>query len=145
MFAIWLRLLRKVPGSTLWLLRQNDRAEDNLTREAANVGVEGSRLIFAPTLPYLDHIARLQCADLFLDTLPYNGHTTASDSLWAGVPVLTCPGSSFPARVAGSLLQAVGLPQLIVPTLEHYEAKAFELATDPQAHAALRAELPLNR
>jgi protein O-GlcNAc transferase len=145
MFAIWLRLLQAAPGSVLWLLRQNDPSERNLRRTAANGGVDPDRLIFAPTMPYHDHISRLQCADLVLDTLPYNGHTTASDALWAGVPVLTCPGRSFPARVAGSLLHAVELPQLVAPTLEDYEAKALAIASDPQAHATLRAELQRKR
>lgn len=145
LFAVWLRLLQQVPGSVLWLLCQDEVAQANLRREAAGCGVEGHRLIFAASLPYQEHLTRLQCADLFLDTLPYNGHTTASDALWVGVPVLTCPGKAFPARVAGSLLRAIELPQLIASSLHDYEAKALELAHNHEARVALRAELQSKR
>ena len=101
--------------------------------------------MFAPRLPIAEHVNRLQCADLFLDTLPYNAHTTASDALWAGVPVLTCAGSAFVGRVAGSLLGAVGLPELVTHTLQDYEKLAMKLATDAGLLGELRKKLARNR
>jgi protein O-GlcNAc transferase len=142
-FDIWMRLLKEVPGSVLWLLDHGVGA--NLRREAEAACVEGKRLIFAPRVPIAEHIRRLQCADLFLDTLPYNAHTTASDALWAGVPVVTCPGQSFQARVAGSLLHAMRLPELVANSRAEYEAIALRLARDRDAHAALRAKVIGNR
>jgi len=145
MFDIWAGLLRDVPGSVLWLLRGGETAEQNLRAEAKRRGVDPDRLVFAPGLDLPDHLARLGLADLFLDTLPYNGHTTASDALWAGLPVLTCAGSSMAARVAGSLLHAIGLPELVTGTLDGYAALARDLASDPDRLAALRATLAANR
>jgi protein O-GlcNAc transferase len=142
-FAIWMRLLSEVPGSVLWLLDHGVSA--NLRREAETAGVDGQRLVFAPRIPIAEHIRRLQCADLFLDTLPYNAHTTASDALWAGVPVVTCPGQSFQARVAGSLLHAMRLPELVANSRAEYEAIALRLARDRDANAATRAKVMRNR
>jgi predicted O-linked N-acetylglucosamine transferase (SPINDLY family) len=146
MFDIWMRLLKTVDGSVLWLSEPNAAANSNLKREAEARGVPSDRLIFAPFLPTVDeHLARLRLADLFLDTLPYNAHTTASDALKTGVPVLTTPGATFAGRVAASLLHAVGLPELIAPSLDEYEALALKLARDPEALALLRAKLEKNR
>ncbi len=144
-FEIWMRLLAAVEGSVLWLLRANDYAAANLQRAAQAHGVDPGRLIFAPPQPYADHLARLGCADLVLDTLPYNAHTTASDALWAGVPVLTCMGRSFASRVAASLLHAVGLPDLVTTDLSDYEALARGLAGDPSLLRSLRGKLERNR
>ena len=139
-FGIWCDLLASVPGSVLWLLR-DERAEGNLRREALQRGVAPHRLVFAPDLPQTAHLARLQLADLVLDTSPYNAHTTASDALWAGVPLVTCAGDTFASRVAGSLLHAVGLPELVTNTLDDYRALALALATDPGRLEALRNRL----
>lgn len=144
MFAIWMRLLRQVPGSVLWLLEPGKRAEAHLRQEAVTAGLDSQRLILAPKVAITEHMDRLQCADLFLDTLPYNAHTTASDALWAGVPVVTCPGQAFQARVAGSLLHAIGLPELVATSLADYEAIASRIANDPSAHQALRNKLRRN-
>ena len=144
-FDIWMRLLRAVPGSVLWLLAYNEWAKENLAREAAARGVDPARIVFAPILPVPEHLARLRLADLFLDTLPYNAHTTASDALWAGLPLVTCVGDTFAGRVAGSLLRAVGLPELVTSSLEEYEALALRLARDPTFLAGLRARLANNR
>jgi predicted O-linked N-acetylglucosamine transferase (SPINDLY family) len=145
MFAIWMRLLKQTPGSVLWLLDHGELVRTNLRREAEAAGVDGQRLVFAPRLSMGEHASRLQCADLFLDTLPYNAHTTASDALWAGVPIVTCPGRSFQARVAGSLLHAVGLPEMIATSLADYEGIALRLAHDRDAYAAIRAKAAANR
>ena len=121
-FDIWMRLLKAVDGSVLWLSEPNTAAKRNLQREAETRAVPSERLVFAPFLPTIDeHLARLKLADLFLDTLPYNAHTTASDALKMGVPVLTTPGETFAGRVAASLLQAAGLPELIAASLAEYE------------------------
>lgn len=143
-FDIWCRLLDAAPGSVLWLL-QDERAEGNLRREALQRGVSPQRLVFARSLPQAAHLARLPLADLVLDTLPYNAHTTASDALWAGVPVLTCAGDTFASRVAGSLLHAVGLPALVTHSLEDYAALALDLVTAPDRLVALRAQLAAQR
>jgi protein O-GlcNAc transferase len=151
MFDIWMRLLKTVEESVLWLSAANDEAVYNLRAQAADRGVEPARLIFAPKLKHLkDHLARHRLADLFVDTLPFNAHTTASDALWAGLPVLTCRGASFPGRVAASLLAAAGLPELVTSDLGEYEALALRLATDaPLLHgfrqrlAHARAACPL--
>ncbi len=143
-FAVWMRLLGAVPGSVLWLLGDGTTAA-NLRCEAAARGVDPARLVFAPRLAYAEYLARYRLADLFLDTLPYNAHTTASDALWAGLPVLTCAGQSFQARVAASLLLAVGLPELVTSDLGAYEAEALDLALRPTRLAALRARLIANR
>jgi predicted O-linked N-acetylglucosamine transferase (SPINDLY family) len=143
-FDVWCRLLRCVPGSVLWLLAARE-AEGNLRNEAWKRGVDGSRLIFAADLPHSQHLERLQLADLVLDTSPYGAHTTASDALWAGVPVITRPGATFPSRVAGSLLHSVGLPELVVEDQVDYFELAFALATDTARLGDLRRTLADNR
>ncbi len=141
-----MRLLRQVEGGVLWLSTLNAHAPNNLRREAEARGVAAERLVFAPRVQSNeDHLARIGLADLFLDTLYYNAHTSAADALWAGVPVLTCPGATFASRVAGSLLGAVGLPELITGSLAEYEALALQLARDPQHLADLRQQLARNR
>ncbi len=145
-FDIWMRLLHAVTGSVLWLSGANDAIAENFKRGAAERGVDPSRLVFAPRLDRLDeHLARHRLADLFLDTLPYNAHTTANDALWAGLPVLTSTGNCFAGRVASSLLTAVGLPELVTANLADYEAMALQLATTPALLAELRAKLARNR
>jgi predicted O-linked N-acetylglucosamine transferase (SPINDLY family) len=143
-FDVWCRLLNAVPNSVLWLLAWPE-AEGNLRNEARNRGVDGARLVFAPDMAQAEHLGRLQLADLVLDTAPYGAHTTASDALWAGTPVVTRPGATFPSRVAGSLLHAVGLPELIVEDEKNYFDLAFVLATQPARLAALRDKLAANR
>ena len=138
--------LRNIEDSVLWLPQSNDAATHNLRREAKARGVDPARLVFAPFLANMeDHLARLGLGDLFLDTLPYNAHTTASDALWTGLPVLTCLGQTFAGRVAASLLRAVGLPELITPNLDAYEALAVRLAANPQKLLSLRQKLAANR
>ncbi len=144
-FDIWMRLLKAVPGSVLWLLETHRLVKRNLRLEAERRGVDPDRLVFAPIVSPAAHLARHRNADLFLDTLPCNAHTTASDALWAGLPVLTCAGKTFAGRVAGSLLAAVGLPDLITTSREAYERKALALATDPDLLSELRARLQRNR
>jgi protein O-GlcNAc transferase len=144
-FDVWMRLLKAVPSSVLWLLESNELVKRNLRREAEWRGVDADRLAFAPHVPLAEHLARHRNADLFLDTLPCNAHTTASDALWAGLPVLTCAGDTFAGRVAGSLLAAIGLPELITRSLEDYERTALALARDPGRLAAIRAALKHNR
>jgi len=139
-FDVWCRLLHDVPGSILWLLASRE-AEGNLRNEARERGVDGARLIFAPDLAQASHLSRLQLADLVLDTAPYGAHTTASDALWVGAPLVTRPGTTFPSRVAGSLLHAVGLPELIVDTDDDYFNLAFALATDKERLSTLRLAL----
>ncbi len=141
MFDLWCRLLNRVPGSVLWLLEANLQAKSNLLREAGARGIGPERIVFAPSLPQPAHLARLQLADLVLDTLPYNAHTTASDALWVGVPVVTCPGETFASRVAASLLAAAGLSETTVATLQDYESLAVALARDAARYRALRARL----
>lgn len=143
-FDIWLRLLAAVPGSVLWLQANNPAMERNVRAHAQAHGIAPERVVFAPRLPLAEHLARHRQADLFLDTLPYNAHTTASDALRAGLPVLTCLGSTFAGRVAASLLHAVGMPELVTQSLAEYEALALRLAREPQALAALRAKLAAN-
>ena len=145
MFDVWMRLLRHVPASVLWALEDNIGARCNLQREAEARGVEPARLVFAPRMPHAAHLARHRLADLFLDTLPYNAHTAASDALWAGLPLLTCTGNTFAGRVAGSLLHAIGLPELVTHSLADYEALALQLAANPARLSALRARLAVNR
>jgi len=141
LFGLWMRILRQVPGSVLWLLQDNPAAERNLREAARAGGVDPARLVFAGRVPPVEHLARQRLADLFLDTLPCNAHTTASDALWAGLPLLTCMGTTFAGRVAGSLLAAVGLPELATRDLPAYEAMALELARNPGRLGALRAKL----
>jgi predicted O-linked N-acetylglucosamine transferase (SPINDLY family) len=140
-FDVWIRLLKSLPSSVLWLLESNVQSKSNLRREASARGVDANRLIFAPRLPMPQHLARHALADLFLDTMPYNAHTTASDALWMGLPVLTCSGESFASRVAGSLLHAVELPELVTSNLSKYEQKAIRLATHPEELNAVRQKL----
>ena len=145
-FDIWCRLLNSIPGSVLWLSASHPLAQANLAREAEGRGVTADRLIWAPRTHLIeDHLARIQCADLFLDTTPYNAHTTCSDALWMGVPVITCAGETFPSRVAGSLLTALRTPELITRNLEDYYALALELATDKNKYASIRNKIIANR
>ena len=144
-FDGWMRILREVEGSVLWLLEDNALAASNLRREAAARGLDASRLVFAGRLPPDQHLARHRCADLFLDTLPYNAHTTASDALWAGLPVLTCRGETFAGRVAASLLHSIGLPELVTASQADYERLAIELAIRPAMLASLTQKLANNR
>jgi predicted O-linked N-acetylglucosamine transferase (SPINDLY family) len=145
-FNCWMRILSQVEGSVFWLAVNDPNVAVNLTREAAAYGIGLDRLIFTQRLPRQDeHLARLRLADLFLDTLPYNAHATTSDALWAGLPVLTCPGEAYAARVAASLLTAIGLPELIAQTPAQYEAIAIELATHPDKLAGIRSKLAQNR
>jgi len=141
LFDIWCRLLHAVPGSVLWLLESNGQARGNIEHEAIARGIDPSRMVFAPIVQPRANLARLANADLFLDTLPVNAHTTASDALWAGVPLVTCPGDSFVARVAASLLTAVGLEQLVCDDLTVYESRALEIATDASRLAELKRHL----
>lgn len=145
MFDAWARILHAVPGSVLWLLHDNSFAESNLRKAAAARGIDPDRLVFAPRMPLADHLARHRAAGLFLDTLPCNAHTTASDALWAGLPVLTLPGNTFSGRVAASLLHAVDTPGLVATTLQDYEALAIKLATDPDLLDSVRHRLEGNR
>jgi protein O-GlcNAc transferase len=144
-FDIWMRLLGKVEGSVLWLFKSSNMAQHNLRKEAQARGVDPSRLVFAEMAPQPEHLKRQKLADLFLDTFNYNAHTTASDALWAGLPVVTKMGQGFAARVAGSLLKAVGMPELIAETERHYEALIFDLATNSSKLANARAKLAANR
>jgi predicted O-linked N-acetylglucosamine transferase (SPINDLY family) len=145
MFAIWMQLLKGVDGSVLWLLEDNASASRNLRRQAVARGVVPERLIFAQRVNLDVHLARHRLADLFLDTLPYNAHTSASDALWAGLPIVTCLGETFAGRVAASLLRAAGLPELITKSLGDYEALALKLARDPAKLSALKAKLAQTR
>ena len=145
LFDVWMRLLRAVEGSVLWLIRDNAAVEANLRKEAAARGIDPRRLVFAQHVTLEEHLARHRLADLFLDTLLYNAHTTASDALWTGLPIVTCLGESFSGRVAASLLNAVGLPDLVTTNLADYEALALKLATDPSALGKVRARLAANR
>ena len=145
-FAIWMRLLQAVNGSVLWLAQPGEVAIRNLRREAQSRGIAPERIVFAPhVLDDADHLARLSLADLFLDTLPFNAHSTACDALWAGVPVLTCLGTAFAGRVAASALNAAGLSELITQSLDEYERLALRLTREPDSLAALKAKLAANR
>jgi predicted O-linked N-acetylglucosamine transferase (SPINDLY family) len=144
-FALWMRLLQKKVGSVLWLVSTTEIARENLRREAAKRDIDPQRLVFAPRWPYAEHLARLRVADLFLDTVPFNAGTIGSDALWAGLPMLTCAGQSFAARMGGSLLTAAGLPELIAYSLEDYEAKALQLAQKPAELQELRERLNEHR
>jgi predicted O-linked N-acetylglucosamine transferase (SPINDLY family) len=142
LFDIWMRLLREIPGSVLWLRSMGPEPKDNLLREAAARGVDAQRLVFAPHVASIaEHLGRHQLADLFLDTLPYNAHSTACDALWVGVPVLTCVGRTFAARVAASVLTTAGLPELITKDLPEYASLALQLARDPAQLRVFRQRL----
>lgn len=144
-FEAWMRILRQVDGSVLWLIADTADAVGNLRKHAIRCGVAAERLVFAERLSLAEHLARHRLADLFVDTLPCNAHTTASDALWAGLPVLTCTGEAFASRVAASLLNAVGLPELILGSQSEYEARAIELATHPEKLASITQKLECNR
>ncbi|WBL78440.1 tetratricopeptide repeat protein [Bradyrhizobium xenonodulans] len=145
LFDVWMRLLAKTAGSVLWLLDGDPIANGNLRHEAVARGIAAERIVFAPQVPANEHLARHRLADLYLDTLPYNGHTAASDALWAGLPVLTCLGTAFVGRVAASLLKAVGLPELVTTSLDDYEGLALRIAHDPELQTALRSKLAAQR
>ena len=144
-FEVWMRLLAAVESSVLWLFEDNPQAAINLRQHAAAAGIDPQRLIFAKRISAPDHLARQKLADLFLDTGPYNAHTTASDALWVGLPVLTCLGHCFAARVAASLLFAHGVPELVTGSLKEYEEKAIELAESPKLMASLRDKVVQNK
>lgn len=144
-FDLWMRILQEVPGSVLWLFADHPILQANLRKEAQARGVDAQRLVFAPRVEYAQHLARQALADVFLDTLPFNAGTTASDALWAGVPVVTRPGEAFAARMGASLLHALGMPELIAETAEAYVALAVRLGRDPQFLAATKAKLAANR
>ena len=145
-FVIWMRLLSKIEGSVLWLLQGNKWAVANLRKEAGRHGINPSRLVFADFLPlHAEHLARHKHADIFVDTFNYNAHTTTADALWAGLPVVTKQGNQFAARVAASLLTAVGLPELITQNETDYEALILDLATSPHKLQAIREKLSINR
>ncbi len=138
-FDVWMRLLHEVEGSTLWLLRDNEGAERNLCKEAQQRGIDPARLVFADRALPADHLARHRLADLFLDTLPCNAHTTASDALWAGLPVLTCLGDAFAGRVAASLNHAAGMADMVTSNLGDYHALALKLAREPALLASVKS------
>jgi protein O-GlcNAc transferase len=145
-FDVWMRLLSRIEGSVLWLQGSHAAAVANLRAAAQRCGIDPERIVFAARLPRNEnHLARHRLADVFLDTVPYNAHTSASDALWAGLPVVTCPGETFASRVAASLLHAVGLPELIARSLAEYEALATKLATEPDLLAAFKAKLAARR
>jgi len=145
-FDVWMRLLGQVPGSVLWLARDNDAAQENLRREAQARGIDPARLVFAERLTSSEeHLARHGLADLFLDTLPYNAHSTGAAALWAGLPFITCMGSTMQSRIGASILHAAGLPELVTHSLEDYEQLAVRLATGSSELAAIRRKLQANR
>jgi predicted O-linked N-acetylglucosamine transferase (SPINDLY family) len=144
-FDVWCRILQRLPNSVLWLLGWNDQAPLALQREALARRVDPSRLIFAPSVPQVQHLDRIGCADIFMDTWPCNGHTTVSDMLWAGVPVVTLSGETFASRVAGSLLHAVDEPALVCGSTSSYEDKVMELARHPEQLAATRRRIEAAR
>lgn len=144
-FAVWMRILKRVPDSVLWLLADNTWAQHNMIQHAREAGVDESRLLFAPRVAPQDYLARYTAADLFLDAYPFNGGTTANDALWMGLPVLTRSGRTFASRMAGSLLTALELPELITFTIEDYEEKAVQLATHPETYKPIRQKLAEER
>jgi predicted O-linked N-acetylglucosamine transferase (SPINDLY family) len=144
-FDIWMRLLANVENSVLWLRESNKFSHINIKNEAQKRKVDPSRVVFAGKLPMDEHLSRQRLADLFVDTFSFNAHTTASEALWAGLPVVTKIGEGFAARVAGSLLNAVGLPELVTETKQDYEALILELATNPEKLAKIKAKLATNR
>jgi protein O-GlcNAc transferase len=145
LFDVWCRLLSATPDAVLWLVAATEIVQHNLRREALTRGISPERLVFAEPLPYPEHLARLGLADLCLDTIPFNGGTTTSDALWAGVPVLTCAGRGFAARMSGSLLRTIGMPELVTESLDEYERLALQLAASPARLAGVRAALALRR
>ena len=144
-FEIWMRLLDQVDGSVIWLLGGDSILERNLRKEANDRRIDPARLVFSSRTAYASYLARYRLADLFLDTFPFNAGTTASDALWVGLPIITCSGQTFASRMAGSLLHAIGLREVVTSSLAEYEALALKLARDPGQLAVIRAELALNR
>jgi len=144
-FEIWMNLLGKIPGSVLWLLSSNTNAQNNLRKYASSFSIDPNRLIFANKCDLPNHLSRHSCGDLFLDTFNYNAHTTASDALWAGLPVLTFIGRSFSSRVTASLLMALDMPELITTSPEQYQNLAYKLATNPQLLSVIRNKLLKNK
>jgi len=140
-----MRLLLQVKGSVLWLLRSNEWVQANLLREARSRGVDAERILFASELPHADHLARHRLADVFLDTFDYTADTAASDALWVGLPVITQLGWGFPARVTGSVLSAIDLPELIASSAAEYEALALDLAVNPERLRSIKVKLAENR
>jgi predicted O-linked N-acetylglucosamine transferase (SPINDLY family) len=144
-FGGWMRILEKVPRAVLLLHAHSAEVQDNLRKEAKLRGVDPARLVFSPALPTPEYLARYRAADLFLDTLPYNAGTTASDALWVGLPVLTCMGKAFASRMGGSVLTAAELPELITHTQEEYEEVAIGLGRDPERLVCIRERLAASR
>ena len=144
-FASWMRIMRQMPDSVLWLLESNLTFPENIRREAAQAGIAPERIIFAPMISPEKHLARIQLADLFLDSSPYNAHTTASDALWAGVPLVTVKATTFPGRVAESLLRSMGLPELVAENMADYEGLAVKLAGDPVLLKSIRRKIQAGR
>lgn len=140
-FSAWCEILRRVPGSVLWLLEPDALAASNLRKEMAQMGIAPERLIFAPRRPLDEHLGRLQQASIALDTAPYGSHTTGSDTLWVGVPLVTTPGDTFASRVAASLVAAAGVPELIAQTMDDYVELAVRLGTHPEELSALRQRI----
>jgi predicted O-linked N-acetylglucosamine transferase (SPINDLY family) len=146
LFDRWMRILQAVPSSVLWLMSRNERSQANLCQAAQARGVSPERLVFASRVPRVeDHLARYRQADVFLDTHPYNAHTTAADALMSGLPVVTYAGGAFPARVAASLLHAIGMPELIADSQQNYEALAIKLAMEPELLRATKLKLAASR
>jgi predicted O-linked N-acetylglucosamine transferase (SPINDLY family) len=145
LFDRWCRWLAAAPDAVLWLLGEHERVRANLRHEAQRRGIGPDRLVFAPRVPYARHLARLQQADLFLDTFPFNAGATASDALWAGVPILTCSGEAFASRMAGSLLRAAGVPELITHSIEEYERLGDHLVGQPGRLQDLKGRLTAQR
>jgi len=143
-FIVWTNLLLKKPKSVLWLLKENDLSEENLRKFAARQGVDPARLIFSKRCPFEDYMKKFCLVDIFLDTFNYNAGATAANALWSGVPIITLEGKSYSARMAGSLLRALDLQELIAPTVEKYFEKALGLANDKQALASLKRKLVQN-
>jgi len=144
-FNLWMNILKKVDGSILWLLEEDAVANNNLKKEAINKGVSSDRIIFSKRIDIKEHLSRISIADLFLDTFPYNAHTTASDSLWAGVPILSYQGQSFQSRVAASLLNSIDAKELIVNSITEYESLSVELALNPLKLKIIRDKIQKNR
>ena len=140
-----MRLLCKVNGSVLWLSRSNEMSEKNMIKEAQKRDIDASRLVFADQVPINEHLARYKLADLFIDTFYFNAHTTTTEALWAGLPVVTMQGKGFAARVAGSLLNAIGLPELVTENVSDYEALILEFATKPAKLGMIKEKLVANR
>jgi predicted O-linked N-acetylglucosamine transferase (SPINDLY family) len=142
---LWVKILKATPGSVLWLMCKADEARDNLLRRFTSAGIEAKRIVFTKVVSYEEHLARLTLADLGLDTFPYNGHTTTSEQLWAGLPVLTLKGSHFASRVSESLLHAVGVPELIAETEDDYVRMAVDFFKNRQSLEPFKARLEENR